>query len=116
MGDPEKRGDREKALWPTFHLSARTGEGVDVFLRALTDAVRERYAASAETGLTRARHVEAVRRAIDSLARARERIETAPELAAEDVRRAARALGSITGAVDVEDVLAEIFSSFCIGK
>jgi tRNA modification GTPase len=40
----------------------------------------------------------------------------APELAAEEVRLAARALASITGAVDVEDVLGEIFSSFCIGK
>ena len=43
-------------------------------------------------------------------------IVRAPELAAEDARLAARALGKITGAVGVEDVLGEIFSSFCIGK
>ena len=60
--------------------------------------------------------VEAVGIALDCLGRAKARIETAPELAAEDARLAARALGSITGAVDVEDVLGEIFSSFCIGK
>ena len=42
--------------------------------------------------------------------------DQAPELAAEDARLAARALGKITGAVGVEDVLGEIFSSFCIGK
>jgi tRNA modification GTPase len=41
---------------------------------------------------------------------------TAPELAAEDVRLAARALGRITGRVDVEELLDIIFRDFCIGK
>ena len=41
---------------------------------------------------------------------------TEPELRAEDLRRAAQALGRLTGAVDVEDVLGEIFGRFCIGK
>ena len=41
---------------------------------------------------------------------------SATELRAEDIRRAAHALGRITGRVDVEDVLGEIFSRFCIGK
>ena len=39
-----------------------------------------------------------------------------PELAAEDIRLAVRALGRITGRVDVEDVLDVIFGDFCIGK
>jgi tRNA modification GTPase len=38
------------------------------------------------------------------------------ELRAEDLRQAAHALGRITGRVDVEDVLGEIFARFCIGK
>jgi tRNA modification GTPase len=38
------------------------------------------------------------------------------ELRAEDLRRATQAIGRITGRVDVEDVLGEIFSRFCIGK
>ncbi len=110
-------GDQPQApLPPIFPLSAQTGEGVDIFIRALTDAVRDRFSAAAETGLSRRRHVEAVSRAMERLESAHSRIETAPELAAEDVRLAARALGEITGAVDVEAVLAEIFSSFCIGK
>ncbi|HXI87422.1 MAG TPA: hypothetical protein VNH64_08185, partial [Parvularculaceae bacterium] len=66
--------------------------------------------------LTRLRHVRAVEKAIAALERAKTRIPGDPELAAEDARLAARALGEITGAVDVEDVLEEIFSSFCIGK
>jgi tRNA modification GTPase len=43
-------------------------------------------------------------------------LATAPELAAEDVRAAAHALGRLTGRIDVEDLLDEIFASFCIGK
>ena len=41
---------------------------------------------------------------------------TEPELRAEDLRRAAQSLGRLTGAVDVEDVLGEIFGRFCVGK
>jgi tRNA modification GTPase len=39
-----------------------------------------------------------------------------PELAAEEIRKATRSLDSLTGRIDVEAVLGEIFSSFCIGK
>jgi tRNA modification GTPase len=98
-----------------FVLSARTGAGLDRLLAALGEAV----AGGAQAGtmlLTRARHVRAVDEALAALARAQAKIEAAPELAAEDARLAARALGTITGAVGVEDVLGEIFSSFCIGK
>jgi len=39
-----------------------------------------------------------------------------PELAAEDVRLAARALGRVTGRIDAEDILDQVFAKFCIGK
>ncbi|RZV99480.1 MAG: GTP-binding protein, partial [Rhodobacteraceae bacterium] len=96
-------------------LSPLTGLGVDEFIAALTAAVSAQGNFNGPA-LTRARHVRAVEDAVAALTRAEEKIETAPELAAEDARLAARALGSITGAVGVEDVLDEIFSSFCIGK
>ncbi|MEZ5927017.1 MAG: GTPase [Parvularculaceae bacterium] len=99
-----------------FHVSAKTGEGMADLLAALTERAARLAGGSESAALTRLRHVEAVTRAIDSLERARLRVATDPELAAEDARLAARALGAITGAVDVEDVLGEIFSSFCIGK
>ena len=64
--------------------------------------------------LTRARHRQALSDCHAALVRA----ETAgaAELVAEDVRLAARALGRITGRVDVEEVLDVIFREFCIGK
>jgi tRNA modification GTPase len=96
-------------------LSAKSGLGVGPFLHALTLAVADRDT-DGGPALTRARHQAAVRAAIAALDRAEERLGDAPELAAEDVRLAARKLGEITGAVGVEDVLGEIFSSFCIGK
>ncbi len=54
--------------------------------------------------------------ALSALERCRERLADAPELAGEDARLAVRALESLTGRVDVEDVLDRVFSQFCIGK
>ncbi|WP_425410496.1 tRNA uridine-5-carboxymethylaminomethyl(34) synthesis GTPase MnmE [Hyphococcus sp.] len=96
-------------------LSADTKSGLTDFVAALTKAIAADLDAGAPA-LTRLRHASAVAASIESLNRAETMIETAPELAAEDARLAARALGTITGAVGVEDVLGEIFSSFCIGK
>jgi tRNA modification GTPase len=68
--------------------------------------------------LTRERHRRALERAGESVSRALEMmIASGPlELIAEEVRLAARAVGEITGRVDVEHVLDRLFSSFCIGK
>jgi len=97
-------------------LSAKTGDGVSEFLKRLTKTVMAKASITESVALTRVRHVRAVDGALQSLASAKINIAVSPELAAEDVRLAARSLGSITGAVDVEDILGEIFSSFCIGK
>ena len=64
---------------------------------------------------TRLRHRDSLAEAQDHLDRAFE-VLTEPELAAENVRLAARALARVTGRVDPEDVLDRVFSSFCIGK
>lgn len=96
-------------------VSSKSGDGLAPLMEAL--AARVAGGPQSEgTALTRARHVKAVEDALAALARAEAKLASAPELAAEDARLAARALGSITGAVGVEDVLGEIFSSFCIGK
>jgi len=97
-------------------MSAATGEGLAALVGLLSRLAAGAVAPADAPALSRARHVEAVRDALDALARAEARLGETPELAAEDVRLAARALGRITGRVDVEDVLDRIFASFCIGK
>jgi len=100
----------------SFHVSARTGDGMAGLMAGLTARAAILAGGSESAALTRIRHVQAVEAAIAALERALQLVAGAPELAAEDARLAARALGAITGAVGVEDVLDEIFSSFCIGK
>ena len=91
----------------TLSLSAKTGDGVEAFLKRLQETI----AAQGEDdgpALTRARHQEAVKAALNALERAETRIGAAPELAAEDARLAARKLGEITGAVGVEVFLVRV--------
>ena len=95
-------------------VSAKSGQGVDRLLEKLSAAAEERLAGSGAPALTRARHRAALIDAEAALRRARQ--QTLPELVAEDVRVAARAIGRITGRVDVEAMLDIIFREFCIGK
>lgn len=98
-------------------FSAVTGEGVDRLVARITATLAER--ASGAGVAIRERHRLAIKRAIGALGIAQDRIESTPELAelvAEEIRVGVRALESLVGHVDVEHLLDEIFSSFCIGK
>jgi tRNA modification GTPase len=69
--------------------------------------------------LVRERHRLAVTAAIAALAESRAEVvrrDSRVELAAEHLRRAVTALDALIGRVDVDDLLGEIFASFCIGK
>ena len=102
----------------TLGISAKTGEGVPVLLRRLEGLASETMAGGEGVALTRLRHRTAL---IDSAA-ALDRAALVgagagdSELVAEGLRVAARALGRVTGRVDVEDLLDVIFNEFCIGK
>jgi len=102
------------AARPVCAVSAKTGDGLEDFVAALTAEIRARLAVSEQPPLTRARHRAALEACVAALQRAA--VATLPELAAEDIRLAVRSLGRITGRVDVEDVLDVIFRDFCIGK
>lgn len=99
----------------TFQLSATSGAGLDRFVTALTARVQEAAGLSEEPGLTRARHREAVAEGVGHLRRFLAG-EGDVALRAEDLRLAVRALGRVTGRVDVEELLDVIFRDFCIGK
>ncbi|WP_349369561.1 tRNA uridine-5-carboxymethylaminomethyl(34) synthesis GTPase MnmE [Salinarimonas sp.] len=98
-------------------LSAATGAGVDALLAAIEERARGAMGEGGDAVVTRERHRLALERARDALRRGRAALEAGDtELAAEDARLAARAVGSISGRVDVEDVLDALFGAFCIGK
>jgi tRNA modification GTPase len=100
-------------------VSAKTGMGIDGLLRAMArELVPEEGATMAEAPMTRLRHVSAVKKAAVALERAAFAAARglSPEFPAADVREAAQALSELTGEIAPEEVLNEIFSSFCIGK
>lgn len=97
-----------------YAVSVKTGEGLERFLDGLEDIVRDRIGLTSQPALTRARHREALGDCLNALDRSLG--APLPELAAEDLRLATRALGRITGKVGVEDLLDVIFRDFCIGK
>ncbi len=101
---------------PELWLSTLSGEGVQALETLLSARVAHALGSEETPALTRARHRRLVEEARAALVRALPRIADSPELAAEDLRLAGRALGRLTGRIDVEDLLDEIFSSFCIGK
>lgn len=98
-----------------FRISAATGEGFSELLRELTQFAAQ-YFGSAEAGLiTRNRHRVLLTDAAASLERSLVP-GLAEEIVAEELRASSHSLGRLLGRVDVEDVLGEIFSRFCIGK
>lgn len=108
------RGRLEVRGIPAHPLSLATGQGFAEARSALAARVRSLADSAGAPVLTRARHRAALEGTVEALARAAR--AGAVELAAEDIRLAARALGRITGRIDVEDVLDVIFREFCIGK
>ena len=98
-------------------ISGVTGEGVDELLAVISNHLREKLSGAGIA--TRTRHEIALKSAALSLGTVLDQLgdDRAPvDLLAEDLRLAIRALDSLIGRVDVENVLGEIFSSFCIGK
>jgi tRNA modification GTPase len=98
-------------------ISAVSGEGISDLLDRVA-GIAESALGKGDALLTRERHRQALADAVASLSRALENLDGGlpTELAAEDVRLAVRAVGRITGRVDVEEVLDRLFSTFCIGK
>lgn len=98
-------------------LSARSGDGVALLREYLKGLVAYDGGASGEFSARR-RHLDAIERAQRALLDGSNALHEARagELLAEDLRRAQQALSEITGEFTADDLLGEIFASFCIGK
>lgn len=103
-----------RAVGDEIWLSAKTGAGMELLRGELLEAAGWQ-AAGEGAFMARARHLDALSRAAAHLAAARA-TATQLELFAEELRLAQSALSEIAGEYTADDLLGEIFSSFCIGK
>ena len=105
--------DHSKKVW----VSAKTGQGLDRLTRRIKNIVG---AAENYEGVfsARTRHLDALKRTRGHIRAGHQQLEqyNAPEILAEELRLAQKALGEITGEYLPDDLLGAIFSSFCIGK
>lgn len=99
-----------------FGISASRGDGIPELVAALVNFAADFFGTTEGALVTRARQRDLLGQASDSLRRSLDLVEQGEELAAEELRATAYALGRLLGRVDVEDVLGAIFQKFCIGK
>lgn len=98
-------------------VSGKTGQGIEWLISSISD--RLSVMASGASTATHERHRISMTIALSTLESAKNEVlmgADRAEIAAEDMRTAIRALDALVGRVDVENLLDEIFSSFCIGK
>lgn len=102
----------------TLNVSAKTGQGLDELRHTLLD-IAGWSPGSESPWLARQRHLDALNAASEHLSIAAEHAshnDQVLDLFAEELRLAHEALSAITGQFTSDDLLGEIFSSFCIGK
>lgn len=98
----------------TIELSTKFDDSVAAFLELLSSVIKANYTVSSEPILTHHRYRENLRKCLLNIENFD--IMQTLDISAEYIRQAAVELGKITGKIDVEEILDEIFSSFCIGK
>lgn len=116
-GDIVLRAKADLLSNPSGAISGKTGLGLSSLVDEITKTLSER--ASGAGLATRVRHREAMQRGLESLNAAMTLIplgEETADIAAEELRTSIRALDSLVGRIDIENVLDEIFASFCLGK
>ncbi len=97
-------------------VSTVTGQGLGDVLDWISDRLARDLSGSDFPAVTRERHRLRLVEALEAAGSGRAALEISPEMAGDDLRRAAEALARVTGTIGVEDILGEVFSTFCIGK
>ena len=99
-----------------IEISAETGEGLSELINLIGAQASTQLGLGEGVMITRVRHRALLHRTVEALGAFLKGDMVETELRAEDLRRAAFALGGLTGKVDVEDVLDHLFLEFCVGK
>lgn len=113
----DKISDKDKKLIRNkghIIISAKFGDGLTDLTNAIVRYLEDKFFSSSGYLITRTRYKECLQNCLENLERFSLNKEI--ELSAEDIRLACRYIGYITGEVSVDEVLDNIFSSFCIGK
>ncbi|MCS6626317.1 tRNA uridine-5-carboxymethylaminomethyl(34) synthesis GTPase MnmE [Roseibacterium beibuensis] len=97
-------------------VSTETGEGLAALHDWLAGRLARDLSGADFPAVTRERHRRRLAEALAFVESGRRALDAAPEMAGDDLRRAAESLARVTGAIGVEDILGEVFSTFCIGK
>lgn len=100
----------------TLSVSTATGQGLSELHDWIAARLAQDLSGADFPAVTRERHRRRLAEALCAAEAGRAALEVAPEMAGDDLRRAADALARVTGAIGVEDILGEVFSTFCIGK
>lgn len=100
----------------TLSVSTTTGQGLSELHDWIATRLARDLSGTDFPSVTRERHRRRLVEALASAEAGRAALDVSPEMAGDDLRRAADALGRVTGAIGVEDILGEVFSTFCIGK
>ncbi len=101
---------------PEFRISAARGDGLSELIAALVGFAHDYFGTSEGGLISRTRQRGLLQETVDALQRSIDVVGQGEELAAEELRGAATALGRLLGRVDVEDILDVIFREFCVGK
>ena len=119
-------GSEVQGAWRTVlqgfeavRMSATTGEGLELLeTRMVRRAMGGEIPRAEEVGITNLRQQQSAQQALDALQQARTTLEqeAGAEYLALDLRHALNALGAVVGETTADDLLARIFSEFCIGK
>lgn len=107
-----------KHATPLIPISAKSGLGIEELKSWLSTQVLGNFNTQNDIIVSNARHLDALQKTKDSLEKALEGLQTnvTGDFVAMDIRQAMFWLGSITGQISEDDLLANIFSKFCIGK
>ena len=101
-----------------LQISASRGEGIDELRETMCSLVCREYNPETDMILTNGRHYAALLRGSEALKRARVALDTglSADFIAQDVRESLHHLGTLTGTISTPDLLASIFTRFCVGK
>jgi tRNA modification GTPase len=115
---PQVRLDEELSQHKVVHISALTGQGLDDLSTAILEPFGRVDSEAAGLLITDSRHYDLLRRAQSSLEESKELLDrsASEELVLVGLHNALKFLGEITGETTAEDILTQIFSTFCIGK